>query len=644
MGNWRHWQQQHFFWLGAFISGTLILVCYGFVLQLPFFFDDLPIMTWLGCHNWADILLQSNENDYYRPLAFSIYKLGLFFPLGIRQIALHATNLIIYWLSALLVMQVVQLCDQDHWRAILASALFAVFPFMFRALPWITAMPHLLVTWLTLLAVYAALRAERDNTARWWGISLLATALAPLAHESGVTCSVIVGGVVITQYGVRSGRRRMMGILAGLALNVAGVLWHQYIPGIRATHMIGLDSWFEGSMFFLHGLVYPIAPIIGWLVFRQGWHDFTLIGMSSLLLFALLLWRAYHTQEWRWIARNVWWWGCGGVIAVMFLTFDSLFNSPRVLALASPGITMLWAGIIMEAGKLLRSTRGQRLAQGILASAIIIQNIAFLNTPRSLHLSLNHIYQQVLDVAKEESNAPIGFVNLPDWLSYKQKTYSLVTEGVLFLPFYSNIGEFIQVNIGWKATDSALFSPVLQELEPMWFGFHQNSLDWEQMRQFLVTHHTIWLSRYRNGQFELDRAGSISVEQSPSSSEPLVRFDGGPVIESVSAQQTQAETWAVTLTWFALGPLEDGEIFVHVRDANNNLVAQVDGPALGGLLPIWLWQSGDRIYDVRQITVPKDGGPYTVQVGLYNSQGRLPAFIYDSRCAHDAATVISIGK
>ena len=158
------WERYHT-WVGAAVSGILMAMCYGFALRLPFFFDDLPVMTWVNDNDLVDIWTTSSENAYYRPLTFTVYRLGSLLPLGSRQAVLHAINLMLHWSSATLVAQVTKLCGGSPEQGFLASALFTVFPFMFLAIPWITAMPHVLTTALTLLAVFAALRAERDNMA-----------------------------------------------------------------------------------------------------------------------------------------------------------------------------------------------------------------------------------------------------------------------------------------------------------------------------------------------------------------------------------------------------------------------------------------------------------------------------------------------
>jgi hypothetical protein len=634
------WNRYHT-WIAGGISGLLVVICYEYALRLPFFYDDLPIMTWLSRHDWIDIWTLASENAYYRPLAFTIYKAGQLFPPGTRQVILHTTSVLIHWINTLLIMQVVKICDNSPRRGLLAAMLFALFPFLFLSIPWITALSHPLVAMLTLLATYAALRAERENSTRWWGISLSATALAPFAHESGPMCSVIVAGVVIIQHGLRAGHRRLIGITLGVMLNVGAVLLRNYIPDVGATQFTGLNDWPQNTMFFLHGLLYPVGPVIGWLVQEQNWHDLSLVGVATVSFVILLVWLARKSQDWRWIPRYLWWWACGALPGLVSLKYGGLFTSPRLHTLASAGVVMLWANIIFELGQMVRNARGRRMVWSLLAGVIILQNVAFLRHQRRLFTSLNHVYQPLLEAAQDTGNASFGFVNLPTWLAWRSKTYTLISEGVLFIPDYSNVAEFIEVNVGPRTADNVMYAPVIQATEQVARGFHGAGLDWEQMRQFAIDHRTVWLTRNKNEQFELEHVGTITAGALPSLTEPLVRFENGPVIESAAVQKTQSGAWTVALTWLASGPV-DGEIFVHVRDANNNVVTQADGPALGGMVPIWLWRSGDRIFDVRHITLPDGTGPYTVQVGIYNAQGRFPAFKDNVRCQDDTAPVAVI--
>jgi hypothetical protein len=625
-------------WIGVLVTGILLTACYGFALQLPFFFDDLPVMTWLQHNTWVDIWLGSTENDYYRPLTFTIYKLGLLFPQGARQVLLHAVNLLLHWASALLIVQIARLCGRNREQALLASILFVVFPFASLAVPWITAMPHHLATMLTALAVFAALKAERADKPAWWAISLLATTLAPFAHESGQVCGAIVGGMVLIQLGIRSGRRRTLGAVLSLLLSVGVFLLRSLLPSSAGKAQLdGLSTWFSNAMFFLHGLIYPVTPTIGWLVHHRGANDFSLVQIGAVAFALAVTWLSHRRRDWRFTLGCLWWWICAAIPAAASLKYSRLYISPRLYTLASVGIVMLWADIVVKLGEAIRTPWGRRLIQITLAGAITAQSVISITRQRELFISLNSTYQTVLEAARNEENSPLGFVNLPAWLALSDQTYAMVHEGIVFVPPYSNITEFIEVNVAWREADTVMYPPVLQETDLV-YGFMGDGLDWEQMRQFAIDHRTVWLTRYADRRFALRYVGMITPNASPSPDEPLVRFEDSPVIESASVQEIEENHWAVTITWLASGPVQ-GKTFVHIRDADQNMVAQADGPALGGMIPPWIWQSGDRIQDVRHIVLPKSAGPYTVQVGLFHEDARFPAFMHSVRCSEDAAQI-----
>jgi hypothetical protein len=69
----------------------------------------------------------------------------------------------------------------------------------------------------------------------------------------------------------------------------------------------------------------------------------------------------------------------------------------------------------------------------------------------------------------------------------------------------------------------------------------------------------------------------------------------------------------------------DETIFVHVFDANGQLVAQADGAPLRELFPLSACQPGEQIRDIRSLALPTDA--FTLKVGVYNrtTQQRLEA-------------------
>ena len=90
----------------------------------------------------------------------------------------------------------------------------------------------------------------------------------------------------------------------------------------------------------------------------------------------------------------------------------------------------------------------------------------------------------------------------------------------------------------------------------------------------------------------------------------------------------KTQNLTLVLYWQALKTINtDYTVFVHVRNAASEVVAQKDSPPVGGAYPTSLWDTGEIIKD--DISVPLaqlEAGAYDVMVGLYdfNTDQRLP--------------------
>ena len=79
------------------------------------------------------------------------------------------------------------------------------------------------------------------------------------------------------------------------------------------------------------------------------------------------------------------------------------------------------------------------------------------------------------------------------------------------------------------------------------------------------------------------------------------------------------------LRWQALGtPPEDYTTFVHILDANGQLIGQADGPTLNGDYPTNWWSPNEIIIDTRPLLLPPEADRVTM--GLYRlaDGARLP--------------------
>ncbi len=84
----------------------------------------------------------------------------------------------------------------------------------------------------------------------------------------------------------------------------------------------------------------------------------------------------------------------------------------------------------------------------------------------------------------------------------------------------------------------------------------------------------------------------------------------------------------VHLAWQALTEMETSyRVFVHVRRADGQVVAQSDGEPVNWTRPTTGWAVGEVVSEVREIPLPQDlpPGTYSLYVGLYKMDTRHPS-------------------
>jgi hypothetical protein len=83
-------------------------------------------------------------------------------------------------------------------------------------------------------------------------------------------------------------------------------------------------------------------------------------------------------------------------------------------------------------------------------------------------------------------------------------------------------------------------------------------------------------------------------------------------------------------------------VFVHLVNADGQVVASHDGPPVDGRYATGAWRPGEVVPDVHHLMLDPDvaGGAYQLMVGLYQwpSMERLPA--WDSQGVEQAGRVV----
>ncbi|HLH73659.1 MAG TPA: glycosyltransferase family 39 protein, partial [Chloroflexota bacterium] len=140
-----------------------------------------------------------------------------------------------------------------------------------------------------------------------------------------------------------------------------------------------------------------------------------------------------------------------------------------------------------------------------------------------------------------------------------------------------------------------------------------------------------------------------SALPSPPSSR-LAVFQGVIALVAATATPNQVapgQPLSVTLEWLALQhPSEDETVFLHLRDAKNQTVAQMDRQPTGGSLPTSQWRPGDLVWDRYSLALPASlpPGQYHLVTGLYQLKTlkRLEAQTPAGRADSDEVTVAQV--
>lgn len=108
--------------------------------------------------------------------------------------------------------------------------------------------------------------------------------------------------------------------------------------------------------------------------------------------------------------------------------------------------------------------------------------------------------------------------------------------------------------------------------------------------------------------------------------------------------QVQGSTLTVTLVWQSHRSVSyDAVVFVHVRDANNEPVSQIDASPLRGRFATSAWIPGQVLTDTYTIALPAAyARPLSINLGMYLSQSmeRLP--VVDARNVAQVDNLITI--
>jgi hypothetical protein len=637
------------------------VLAYGYVLSLPFFWDDIAHIGWMREHTLAGVWAGPQWGAYYRPLPFSIWMILQTVQGAHVAGTQHAVNWLVHVLNAALVAGVFfqqtsratsnptpnpSPQGRGVYIALLAGVVFLLFPFSFQAVVPVNSLTHPLHTLVTLMAVLLALFSARRNKPALIWVAAALSASAILAHENGILAPALAFWSVMllpAQVSLRH-RIRAFALPFAAALAVSFVLWRVSHAGAAPFTLalfndprapISIAYFLQGLAFAPAALVVPLqralnttdaVPLIfatgglfagAWLVLAGG------LGAGRIALWALG------------------WYVAAVLPAALLLDFAYIEQSPRLMYLASAGAAcFLVAPLAGHA-----STPGRKACMavaGAITLAALAWSAAFLQPRAGLYgmlgQSIRDLGQSVdNNTCEGNANGALLAINFPEWFFVASPEYALGRDGIKTVAEQGGLSALYRANFNAERNiDAATLPDVQGPAQPyVSFGAQQTP---DSLQPALRAAGAVLIGAFDGSTARVQPAG-CRLPQPGANTE--ARFGDALVLNSARAQRDGARV-SILLDWHMQGPLsEDSTIFVHVLDGAGQMIAQVDGAPVAGALPLRLWQAGEAWRDVRHVIV-QDAAPVRVQVGVYQSGNgqRLPAVdAQGNRLPDDAASV-----
>lgn len=632
---------------GVFLGICLSLYLYADSLSLPYLQEDSRHIRWLAWHNPIEPFFSAAGAPAYRPLGKSIMKIW-YLVLGHHDRAwLRYHNFAFNILNVALTGRLAAWFDRRRQRYVtggLAALLFGGFPFAYQAVPWINNFFYPLENFLLLAmtAVYWQARLRSSN--KLLALALFLCFLAPFEIEYGAMASSLLLIVeVVLWLQKRQPRLWLGGPLLGLSVNVLYVIRWFTIP--KETYAFGfptLNRIFLISTYFLQGLIYPASPAAYPLMAQLGMKDVTAIWLVSLPVLLILVVFLLHQRQTAILIMGLFWFALLNLPALVFVNFDYVVNSPRLLYPAGPGIVWLWGAFLAGLATSHRRPLLKKTAVSVFVIIVLAVNINFVQRIMYYyHLAEQPVHQLTAVARATPANDQLLVVNFPSWLTPLERTFAMGNHGIQIIPFYIDIQDLIYAHNGVDHPARAIQFKNISQSQPYYFGMLGETVDYDKMRRYLEASGDVYLARWGAETINLVRAGratGIKLVQ------PTASFDEAITLE-LAASEMEEQALTLTLNWQIQQKIErDLTVFVHLYGPDGQLITQDDGYLLQGMAPFWLWDAGQTLQDTRTLIWPTDApaGVYRVGVGVYDPASglRLPAFDAAGRSFPDNTAIL----
>lgn len=621
-------------WLWVLALSALVLWLYASAVNYGLIWDDpLWYQQGAGQTPWQ-IFTALPTYQFYRPLAILLNR-QLVAPNGVVNASFaHAIQIAAHLLASVLCAPALRALGFGPKVARLAAVLFALCPLAWQAVAW-QAPQQPLTTLGVLCALLAAHRFQRTQQARWLALSLLFYAAALLFQESAVVFGwiffwinrekLLVIGYWLLQRRITNNYSPITVFWPLLHLLLAALYLLIWLNVPRQAGVTGAGFQANVLAYLLQGVVYPLAHGLALGQFNwpvEIWLGIFAMGGGMLLALA---------GAWRPRVVGALWVSAGLLPAWAGLAWDYVGVGSRLFYPALLGIAALWACAIIQLWET-RRTLLRVCSAALLAWMVALSLGQWAQFKQLYERGTGHLAQTIAVLATEPTRT-LTFVNYPDRLMLRPAPYPLGEWGLVLAPIVQDLGDFARVSAALGAADHSLavFLTGVAEREqwPYAVNMRGENTAPENVLAAALASEAVYLTDYLpGGELRLRWVGGatwLPADSSPARVQASFGRGDSPALQLEASTIAQS---TLTLQWRSHQPLPDTTIFVHVLQ-EGVLVASADGDALGGMVPLWVWQANTAITDVRSLAdLALPAGAYQIFVGLYNRQtgAREPAF------------------
>ena len=628
--------------LALSLAVLTIFAAFAPIVRLVFVHDDaynIPIIT------TQTVLSVFGFEDYghrdYRPLIAALWLLardwfGDFAPAVLHWWSL-ATHTLVVVLSMALALRLSH--GQRVHRttfAVVTGLLMGTFPFSHQAVHWAGAIGHPLMALFGLAAVHCALTTGK----RALVVGPICLLLACWSHEQGFVfgaiAPVMLAAMRLLQGRAPSRRDFAAGALyAGVAVVFVGLyLWLARTVWVSTADADQSFLRSTGIVDFAHSLAFNMQSFVAGAVVLLRYRILDVFEVEHItpVLFALfaalvgpalLLLRKFGALRLG-LAAGAYW-----LVALFpsaaYLNHNYIEGAVRILYPTAPGIALFWGAVVAALIARLR-TPLPRLAVLAAPAAFVIWSGVYL-TDRLIDFDAYSRGMRIIAarVAASPHDTRVLFVNFPAASAPKNPGPAFLrgNEGVMFHTDF-NGPPMILVNalIGESRPSAHVVHnmTIADDARFYYFATGENADD-GLLRKRLLESSLVFRWSYDLGEAKRPRAQLLAeIRPAAAAGAPLATLTSGDArvdVREATARITGGDHVQIEIAWDARTPAEASGIFVHIYDAQGQIIAQADADLIRGYLPLEQMPTGMLLREVREIALPAGAVPATVHFGVY---------------------------